>query len=83
MIPMSEGLERNLSAKFLADFEAQRVKPMLHTKYLPVTRSRRIWLFITFRKPPINPEWLDMIERIETKGDTVTVRRPTEYLNNV
>ncbi len=70
-------LTKQLAKEFLEHFKPLQLN--LHSKYLPITRLKRLWLFITFRSRPINPKWQEMVDRINTGDDIIRFRRPTDY----
>ena len=43
-------------------------------KYIRVSLLERVWLFLTLRKPPINPEWQKIMDGWSGSG-TVKFRR--------
>lgn len=44
-------------------------------QYIKVSPIKRIWLFVTFRNPPINPEWQKAIDKLHFGEGTVTFKR--------
>lgn len=76
MNPEYKELEKELmdvykADRAMSDFSERVITESLFPKkYLPVTRGRAIWLWLTSQEKPINPKW------IKIQNQTIKFKRP-------